>query len=143
MNKMHQKNQSNVRRTLEIEVPGAGLPGLGRMHAWVRWRDQKRTHLGAAALSWSVLPRAASEHPRWSFFPPPRVARSSLAQKLVAAAAAVLCSLLASRNAATASASPTTRSWRISSDTRGARRRLVSWSGLAHSDAAALEPSEE
>jgi hypothetical protein len=31
-----------------------------------------------------VLPRAASEHPRSCFFPAPRVARSSLAQKLAA-----------------------------------------------------------
>jgi hypothetical protein len=89
-----------------------------------------------------VLPRAASEHPRSCFFPPPRVARSSLAQKLVAAAAvALLCSLLANRNAATASASPTTRSCRINSDT-GATRHLVSWPRLAHSAAAVLEPSE-
>uniref|UniRef100_A0A0A9TTC5 Uncharacterized protein n=1 Tax=Arundo donax TaxID=35708 RepID=A0A0A9TTC5_ARUDO len=108
--------------------------------------DQKRTHLAAAPLSWSVL-ECASEHPSSCFFPPPRVACSSFAQKLVAVL--LLCSLLARRNAATASASPTTRSCLISSDTLAARL-ISSWNpgaaGLAHSDPAdeqTLDPSEE
>ncbi|KAL6635160.1 hypothetical protein ACP70R_027831 [Stipagrostis hirtigluma subsp. patula] len=112
-----------------------------------RWLDQKRTHLAAAALSWSVL-ECASKHPSRCFRPPPpRVACSSLDQKLVAVVRLLCCSLIA-RNAATASASPTTRSCRISSDTLAARL-ISSWNagspspGLAHPDDAPLDSSEE
>ncbi|GJN08813.1 hypothetical protein PR202_ga26770 [Eleusine coracana subsp. coracana] len=119
-------------------------------------QNQKITHLAAATLSCSVdALECASEHPssyscRLALAPPPRVvAFSSFAQKLVATVV-FLCSLLACRNAAMASASPTARSCFISSDTCP-DRRISSWKDpelaprpgdSAAADEQPVEPSE-
>jgi hypothetical protein len=62
-------------------------------------------------------------------------------------AAVLLYSFLASRNAAIVSVSPTTRSWRITRDTR-ATHLILSWNtspsaGLVHHAATVLKLSEE
>lgn len=105
------------------------------MHASAFARPQKRIHLAAAVvlLSWSSVLECAIEHPSFLPPPPPTVACSSFAQKLLACRRL---SRIRLTTLATSSLSSNTRSFLIRSDSlpppRPPAATISRWNRAAH-----------